>query len=210
MMLRIGPTRRGMTFIEFTMALAITAMVAGAIAAMISAVSSGERTRRDNRSYLVRTHAVKARLKAYLSSARAILAVEGERMVVWYRDSRRSDTVHASEIRWIERDDASDVLAVYFVRFPAGWTEVQTALEDDEYDTSTDWWAVREAYQNDSYLSAMPLVDGLEAISMTPNDTDPLLSDSVLFEMKFVTHNPDVPVEQSVEISLMEHAEPKS
>ena len=55
------PNRRGMTLIELLIALAITAMVAAAIAAMLSAVTNGERSRRDNRGYIVRTHAAKAR-----------------------------------------------------------------------------------------------------------------------------------------------------
>jgi type II secretory pathway component PulJ len=56
------PARRGLTFLEFILSLAITAMVALAITGMLTSVAMGQRLRRDNRAFVIRTHALKSRL----------------------------------------------------------------------------------------------------------------------------------------------------
>ena len=55
------------------LALTITTMIAGAIAAMMATVSAGVTTRRDSRGIMVRAHAAVSRLSAYVVPARCAL-----------------------------------------------------------------------------------------------------------------------------------------
>jgi type II secretory pathway component PulJ len=73
----VAPTRRGLTFLEFILALAITAMVALAITGMMTSVAMGQRLRRDNRAFVIRTHALKSRLSAYIAPCRSFLMCNG-------------------------------------------------------------------------------------------------------------------------------------
>ncbi len=112
------PFRRGLTLIELMLALAITAMVAAAISGMLTAISTGEHLRRDNRSFIMRAHAAKTRLGAYVAKSRCVLDANGGDTVLWLEDSRGSGTVHASEIRWLIFNSVDGTLDVHFVDLP--------------------------------------------------------------------------------------------
>jgi hypothetical protein len=114
-----APTRRGLTFLEFILSLAITAMVALAITGMLTSVAMGQRLRRDNRAFVIRTHALKSRLSAYIAPCRSFLMCNGTDLVVWFDDSRESNSVHASEVRWLIFDSVNGTLEVHYVSFPA-------------------------------------------------------------------------------------------
>ena len=58
---------RGLTSIELMIALTITALIAAAIAGMLTAVSDGVYTRGDARSVMVRANAAQTRLSAYIA-----------------------------------------------------------------------------------------------------------------------------------------------
>ena len=167
------PTRRGMTLIELMIALAITAMVAAAIAAMLIAVTDGERSRRDNRGYIVRTHAATARLGAYIARCLRVLEVDGSDTVVWLNDWRRGRTVHATELRWLIFDGSNDAIVVYYVDLPDAWSEIQRDLEDVEYSFGQDWAAVPSSYMAKGYVSKMTLVDGVDQVTVTPDVSGP-------------------------------------
>ena len=164
---RVAPSRRGLTFIEFVMALAITAMVAAAIAAMVNAVTSGELARRDNRGVVVRTYAAKTRLSAYLARCLSVLEVDSTGAVVWLNDWRAGGTVHATELRWLVFDSPNKSLVVYYVDFPDDWNDVQRALEDAEYTAGQDWSAVLSSYIASGYVSNITLVDGVDTLAIT-------------------------------------------
>ena len=158
------PTRRGLTFLEFILALAVTAMVALAISGMLTSVAMGQRLRRDNRAFVIRTHALKSRLSAYIGPCRSLLACNGTDLVLWRDDSRESGSVHASEIRWIIFDAVNGELDVHFVSFPDDWTDVAKALADQEYPYDTNWSAVYAAYDADGLIASYSLLDGLESV----------------------------------------------
>ena len=191
------PTRRGLVFLEFVMALAITAMVAAAIAAMVSAVSSGELTRRDNRDYIIRAYTAKSRLSAYIARSRAVLAVNGPDAVIWLNDWRGGGTVHATEIRWLIFDNANNSIEVHYVDFPDTWTGVDQALEDLEYASGQDWWAVLSAYTDAGHTSSMTLVDGVDTVQIATAGS------AITFDIEFKTAAGGDTVRQVITIRIL-------
>lgn len=202
------PSRRGLTMLEFVLALAITAMVAIAISGMLTAVASGERLRRDNRAFVVRSHVAKSRLAAYVAKSRCILDADGANAVLWLDDSRASETVHATEIRWLIFDSAEGTLDVHFVDFPPEWTDVAKDLEDAEYPSNADWAAIWTEYESNGYISELTLVDGLQGVSVTTDQADPMDSKEITFDLDFTTGTTGSPMSQAVSVMILEHAVP--
>jgi hypothetical protein len=157
-------TRRGLSLLELLLALMLTALIGGALAGMMGAVSTGVSTRRDVRSSMVSAHASTARLTAYVTPARSLLAVADESCVLWLADTRESGTVHASEIRWFSFDPVDGTLSVEFVSFPESWGEVARDLEDVEYGPQADWEAALDAYHAKDLIASIVLVDGLASV----------------------------------------------
>ncbi len=196
-----------MTLIELMIALAITAMVAAAIAAMLIAVTDGERSRRDNRGYIVRTHAAKARLGAYIARCLRVLEVDGSDTVVWLNDWRRSGTVHATELRWFIFDGPNDAIDVYYVDLPDAWTEFQRNLEDVEYSFTQDWFAVLSSYLTKGYVSKMTLVDGVGQVTVTTDEPAAVDSTEISFELRFSTSRGEDVIE-TVMIKILKYQAP--
>lgn len=196
-----------MVLIELMIALAITAMVAAAIAAMLIAVTDGERSRRDNRGYIVRTHAAKARLGAYIAPCLRVLEVDGSDTVVWLNDWRRSGTVHATELRWLIFDGPNDAIDVYYVDLPDAWTEFQRNLEDVEYSFTQDWFAVLSSYLTKGYVSKMTLVDGVDQVTVTTDEPAAVDSTEISFELRFPTARGEDVIE-TVMIKILKYQPP--
>lgn len=171
--------------------MAITAMVGLAITGMLTAVTMGERSRRDNRSFVIRTHALKSRLAAYVGPSRCFLQTDGTNLVLWLDDARQGGTVHASEVRWIVFDAATGSLDVHYVSFPGDWTEVATALEDVEYPYDTDWFSVYATYDAKGLMAGYTLLDGLASVAVTTDGADPVSSRQVVYHLGFVTTTGD-------------------
>ena len=161
--------RRGFTLLETLLAISITAMVGAGIATMMSVLGSDASMQYDLRSVLVRSSTAQSRLSAYIAPARCILEADGERLVLWFDDARESDSVHASELRWIRLDPDSARITVEFVSFPANWSQSAVAMADTEHGASSNWMAIREAFDTRGLLTSAPLA---EDISMLRFDTD--------------------------------------
>ena len=209
---RFLPTRHGLTLLELLMALAITAMITAAISVMVSAVSVGELSRRDNRDYIVRTYAAKSRLSAYIARSLAVLEVDvnGSDAVIWLNDWRGGGTVHATEIRWLIFDGPSKTMKVYYVDFPDTWNAVMQALEDQEYALGQDWSEVLSTYDLAGYVSSMTLVDGIANVQITTDQATAIASGMISFNIEFVTASGGEPVVQDISIRILRHEAPVS
>ena len=209
---RFLPTRHGLTLLELLMALAITAMITAAISVMVSAVSVGELSRRDNRDYIVRTYAAKSRLSAYIARSLAVLEVDvnGADAVIWLNDWRGGGTVHATEIRWLIFHGPSKTMKVYYVDFPDSWNEVAQALEDQEYALGQDWSEVLSTYDLAGYVSSMTLVDGIANVQITTDQATAIASGMISFNIEFVTASGGEPVVQDISIRILRHEAPVS
>jgi hypothetical protein len=184
------------------LALAVTAMVATAISGMLHAMTTGVVTRRDSRGVMVRATTAQTRLAAYVSPARCVLDADGGDVVLWFDDSRESDTVHATELRWVLYDDATDGLDVWFVDFPDGWTETQQALADTEYASSADWAAVLSAFDAAGHVNSMRLVDGLSDAAVTLDAADAVDTRVVNYDLDFTVDGGSQRVRMASEIVL--------
>jgi len=201
-----APTRRALTFLEFILALAITAMVALAITGMLTSVAMGQSLRRDNRAFIVRTHALKARLSAYIAPSRSFLMCNGTDLVLWFNDARASDSVHASEVRWLIFDSINGKLEVHYVSFPDDWTEVAKALEDLEYPSDANWPAVRSAYEANDLIAKYTLLDGLASVWITTDKAAPVDSRQVVYDLGFETEGEALP--QTISATIFRHLPP--
>ena len=200
-------TRRGLTLLELLLALSITAMVAAAIAAMLGAVSTGVGTRRDNRTVMVLANAAESRLAAYIAPSRCVLDVADPNVVLWLNDNHESETVHATEIRWLQHDAAAGTISVSYVCFPDGWTQAACDLEDLEYTSAANWDAVRAHYQVKGWLATLVLVDNLDSVGVTCDQSDQI-SRHVMYELLFATNSLSSPI--AVTGTIRQHQQPTS
>ncbi len=198
----LTPTRRGLSLLELMLALSITAMVATAVSAMMSAVVTGVSTRRDNRSLMVRANAAQTRLAAYITPSRAVLDATGSDVVLWLEDARDGGTVHATEIRWLLHDASQGTIDVCFVDFPDSWKQTAKDLADRQYSQDADWTAVLESYRSNGWVSNLPLVDGLESATVRIDADQPLDSRHVEYQLDFSTSNGSVSTHVSATVGL--------
>ncbi|TVQ51693.1 MAG: hypothetical protein EA377_12025 [Phycisphaerales bacterium] len=173
--------RRGLSLLELMLAITITALVGAAIAGMLNAVAVGVDTRRDNRSMMVRSSLAQARLNAYIAPARCVLDQRGPQIVLWFNDQKKSETVHASEIRWLEYDRTEGTLSVSYVSFPEHWSQLEVDQEDREFPSDSDWGRIKNSYASRGLLNELTLVDGLDDVTVTADATDP-------FEIRLLTY----------------------
>lgn len=177
-------TRRGLSLLELILATTVTAMIATAIAGMLTAVSTGVGSRRDGRTAMVRTNAANTRLGSYVTPARCILAVYPDSgIVLWQDDSRESDSVHATEVRWLLYDADSNSFDVHFVSFPDDWTEAARDLADTELPSDSNWMTVLATFEAAGHVGTIPLVDALEGVTITVDAIDPLDAHCVYFDL---------------------------
>ena len=164
---RPARTRRGFTLIETLLAMCITAMVGGGIATMMSVLSRDVGMQYEARGVLIRTSTAQTRFSAYVAPSRCILDANTDTLVLWLEDARESDSVHASEIRWIRHDESTDRIVVDFVDFPGSWSETAVAMADTNYPNNARWSDIRLTFDDLGLLSTAPLVDEVSNISFT-------------------------------------------
>lgn len=183
---------RGLSLLELLLALSITAMVGAAIAGMLGAVSSGVGARRDTRAVMVLANAAQARLAAYIMPSRCVLSVDGPNPVLWFNDNRESDTVHATELRWLIFDAKTGTLNVHYVDLPSSWTQIGRDLEDHEYPLGTPWNSVLAEYQAKGWTASCTLVDGLASAAIKTDSKAALNVRHIVYELGFNTEAGEV------------------
>jgi len=198
----LTPTRRGLSLLELILALSITAMVATAISGMMSAVITGVSSRRDNRSLMIRANAAQTRLAAYITPSRAVIEATDSDLVLWLEDAREGDTVHATEIRWLRYDPIQGTIDVCFVDFPDSWEQTAKDLADRQYDRDANWTAVLNLYLGSGWVSNVPLVDGLEGVTVRTDAARPLDSRHIDYELDFSTSRGSLSTHVSATVGL--------
>ncbi len=154
--------RRAMTLLEFLLALMVTALISVAMGGMVTAVARATELDQHTRQTTVRSQAAMVRLASYISPARCVLSSETSRLVIWLDDTRESQTVHATEVRWIDHDPDTGTIELHYVSFPDSLSPVERDLLDVVLPVATtDWWATLQSYDCMSYISTVRLCDGV-------------------------------------------------
>lgn len=153
-------SRRGVTLIEFVLAIGITGMIASATAAMLVGVARSTEFERGRRESIIRAQALGVRVSGYVTPSLYLLDVGPNSLVTWLSDTRSSGTVHATETRWISVDGGG-TLTVQFVSFPESMTQTERDLYDLEYPAASDWWVVLKTYQELGFTDSIRLADGI-------------------------------------------------
>ncbi|HWB18814.1 MAG TPA: hypothetical protein VG711_00820, partial [Phycisphaerales bacterium] len=157
-------------------------------AGMMGAVSTGVGTRRDNRAIMVRTSSAESRINAYIAPCRCVLDESDGNLAVWLNDARQGNTIHATELRWFLFDADSGTYSVYFVAFPDSWTQAAKDTEDHVYPINSNWFKVLQTYQSAGWTCSIPLVDGLNSITVTKDVSNSALdSTHFAFDLAFQT-----------------------
>ena len=121
--------RYGLTLIELLLALAGTAVIGAAIAAMLSAVTYGTSSKRDLRALVARGKTATGRLGAAMRSSVQVLDQGDGYIVLWTRDLDASDSPDLLELRRIQFDATGNQVLSYTA--PTGTTDVAYALSDN-------------------------------------------------------------------------------
>lgn len=197
-------SRRALTLLELTLALSITAMVGAAICGMMHAVTTGVSTRKDSRSLMIRSNAAQLRLAAYIMPARCLLAADQTHLVLWLEDSRQSDTVHATEIRWISFDAASKSLILKYVKFPDSWSQTAKDLADKESSKDADWAALLSYYESLGRTATMPLVDGLASAAIRTDQAQAQSSRRAMFDLDVAVEDGSWSIEVAAAVRVLQ------
>ena len=201
------PARRGLTLLELILGISITTLITAAIAAMCGSVATGITTRHDARSVMLRANAVQTRLAAYIAPARSILDVTDTTAVIWFNDNRESNTVHASEIRWITFDQSSHSLVVEFIQLPEDWSEGAQFLADQEYAPHQSWDTVLSHYRQQDLVHTRLLSDSINSLDIYIGSNLPHEARQLLVRLAFQTN--DIPYQVATSAAIRLHSPPE-
>ena len=199
-------SRRGLTVLELVLALTVTAMVALAVSGMLNVVSTGVGARNDSRTVMVLAGAARQRLGAYVDPSRCVLGHSSNSLVLWFNDARESDTVHATEIRWLDYDSNTGTIDVSYVQFPDNWTKTAKELADQQYPSNADWQTVRATYQAQGHLKSVTIIDGLTSCSISADANTSLDARHLVFKLGIDTQAGSQDIEIPATIRL--HQQP--
>lgn len=161
------PSHRGLALVELLMAIAITSMVTAAVASLTAAVARSQEWENDRREATVRAQAMNVRLSGYVTPSRCVLNQQTDAFVVWFDDSRESDTVHVSEIRWFDFDDINEVLELSYTKWPEGWSQSEIDEYDVQFPIGSDWWAVLQTYVGLGFIEKTKISDRVIAFTVS-------------------------------------------
>jgi hypothetical protein len=151
-------------------------------------VTTGVITKRDSRSVLVAANAAQSRLGAYIVPANCVLASSSTSVTLWLNDDKHSESVHATEIRWIRFDPDVDSIVVEFVSFPENWSRTSRDLADTEYAPDADFAAVRSSFATRGMIGSLTLVDRIDSASIGL-DAAALSAKHITFRLGFLTYD---------------------
>ncbi|HEX8521793.1 MAG TPA: hypothetical protein VF669_06010 [Tepidisphaeraceae bacterium] len=127
--------RRGFTFGELVLGLAMTSLVAGAVGALMMAVSRGwELGQTTDNTTSLTTQSVQ-RVTKIIHAARQVGALrtgsitttpaKPAAMLIWKGDLNSDSKMQLSELGMLEFDSATSQLIYYEVSYPTSWTSAQ-------------------------------------------------------------------------------------
>ena len=125
------------------------------------------------------------RLGAYIAPSLCILDKGNSHLTLWTDDTRESETVHASEIRWVRYDESTNLLNVLFVNFPDEWSQSMIDAADIECTSATNYESLLTGLQNDKLIDSISLVDAMASCSFWINNSNPLSATRICIRFSF-------------------------
>lgn len=167
-----APSRRGLTLVELLLASAVTAMVAMAIASMMTSVSSVAQGGRENRSSLLRAHAVRESLRAYVepSLAPVQLSADASSVALWLEDDVSPGFANLLELRLIRFDSAGQRILAERVAFPEVWHAVLKQNSNSVITSAMNPIAMIEAFRSMGMTREVVLASGIDAVRWSVSD----------------------------------------
>ncbi|MBT4530353.1 MAG: hypothetical protein HOC27_04040 [Phycisphaerae bacterium] len=195
--------RRGLSLLEMTLAIGLTAIIGAAIAAMMAAATNSLTSKDDGRQSSIRLATTQVRLGAYIAPSRCIVDKNNSHITLWHEDSTESKTINASEIRWIQFNEENKLLAVKFIVFPEEWSDSMIDSYDTECDSDTDYESLLYSFEDEGLVESIPLVDAIASCNFWMNETEPFEAThvSIRFSLEStfgITH--DAVIDESIRL----------
>ena len=170
--------RGALTLVELLLAILGTVLVSMALAAMLAATAYATSNRTDVRSVAVKHKVIAGRMGAAIRSSKTVLDEGDDYLVLWMDDANLSGQPNLSEIRRIERDNATNELRSY--KAP----DSLLPADDTEYDLLTDDFnAQTNSIKGTANFPLTLWAAGVTAWTITLDDGDPLLASLVSYRM---------------------------
>jgi type II secretory pathway pseudopilin PulG len=163
---------RGLTLLELLLALAGTAVIGSAVAAMLTGVAYGTATDKDMRSLITRQMALRARLEAEVRESRMLLDAGADYMILWSSDADDDGMPSKAEIQVIEYDAVMDRVMRYA---PA------PLISDVGYALTDDFRTATNSYKGDSTFPGERWAEQITSFDLTLDDIDPQSAKLVSF-----------------------------
>lgn len=163
--------RHGLSLLELLLAILITSMITAAVASMTTAVATSTQHERERREATVRAQALAVRLSSYITPSLYVLNTGNTGFVLWLDDSRESETVHGTEVRWFRLDNATDTVELYYVKFPEGMSQAEKDTYDVELPKDSNWWKVVQDYAALGFIDTIRLCDGVNRFKIEHDTT---------------------------------------
>lgn len=162
----------GLTLLELLLALAGTAVIGSAVAAMLTGVAYGTSVDKDMRSLITRQMALRSRIEAEIRESRMLLDAGSDYLILWSRDDDDDGLPSKAEIQVIEYDAVMDRIVRHA---PAPLiTDVSYALTDD-FRTATN------SYKGDSTFPSERWAEQISSVTFTLDNIDPQSAKLVSF-----------------------------
>lgn len=163
---------RGLTLLELLLALAGTAVIGSAVAAMLTGVVYGTATDKDMRSLITRQMALRARVEAEVRESRMLLDAGADYMVLWSGDLDDDGLPSKAEIQVIEYDAVMDRVMRYA---PA------PLISDVGYALTDDFRTATNSYKGDSTFPGERWGEQINSLALTLDHLDPQSAKLVSF-----------------------------
>jgi len=173
---------RGMTLLELLLALAGTAVVGTAVAAMLTGVAYGTQSDKDLQGLITRQMALRSRVEAEVRESRMILDAGGGYLILWSGDDDGSGTPDKTEIQVIEYDAGMQRVMRYA---PA------PLIADEAYALSDDFRTITNEYKGEASFPGERWAENITSLAITLDALDP--QSARLVSIRFVMLGGKVP-----------------
>lgn len=169
---RPTPSRRALTLVELLLASAITAMVALAVASMMTSVSAVSLADRETRSSLLRAHAAREALRAYVEPSIAAIQIspDAATIVLWIEDDISPGMANLFEIRAVRYDSAAKTIVAERVELPIGWHAAQKQQSNTIVTAAMDPLGMIAGMRAANMTRQVVLASGVSSVAWSASD----------------------------------------